>query len=179
MDVDTTLMRVLRDHLLDLAPASVRPRDPAGRASADSPEEEAILGRFLPFAELMFLVSKADGGVHGKERSATLGAFVALTDGRLPRSALERVERIAADREKRDGWEVRVQRVCADLATNREDAELAFTLATAVALADDVTEESEQTLLEFIAESLGISPRRRDQLLVGGLKSEPPPPPMG
>jgi len=177
MNVDTPLMRILRDHLLELAPLSIRPRDPAGRAAADSPEEAAILERFYPFAELLFLVAAADGRVEPRERAATLGAFVALTDGRLPRSTLERVERAVTERARRDGWERRLQRVCGDLSADRDDAELAFTLASAVALSDDVTTESEWNLLAFIAEALGISPRRMDLLLKGALKSEPPPPP--
>jgi tellurite resistance protein len=175
MIVDTPLMRVLRDHLLELAPLSIRPRDPAGRAAAESPEEAAILERFYPFAELLFLVAGADGQVDPKERSATLGAFVALTDGRLPRSTLERVERAVVERARRDGWEQRLHRVCSDLAADRDDAELAFTLATAVALSDDVTAEAELVRLASIAEALGISPRRMDLLLAGSLKSEPPP----
>lgn len=179
MNVDTPLMRILRDHLLGLAPLSIRPRDPAGRAASDSPEAAAILERFYPFAELLFLVAGADGRVDSRERAATLGAFVALTDGRLPRSTLERVERAVTERARRDGWELRLHRVCSDLSADREDAELAFTLASAVALADEVTTESERTRLTFIAETLGISPRRRDALLAGALKSEPPPAPAG
>lgn len=177
MNVDTPLMRLLRDHLLDLAPLSIRPRDPAGRAPADSPEEAAILDRFYPFAELLFLVAGADGRVDSKERAATLGAFVALTDGRLPRSTLERIEQAVTERARRDGWERRVHRVCSELSADREDAELAFTLASAVALSDGVTTDSEWALLAFIAEGLGISPRRMDRLLQGALKSEPPPAP--
>lgn len=179
MNVDTPLMRLLRDHLLELAPLSIRPRDPAGRAAADSPEEAAILDRFYPFAELLFLVAGADGRVEPKERAATLGAFVALTDGRLPRSTLERVEQAVTERARRDGWERRVHRVCSDLSADREDAELAFTLASAVALSDGITTDSEWALLSFIAEGLGISPRRMDRLLEGALKSEPPPAPRG
>ncbi len=38
-----------------------------------------------------------------------------------------------------------------------------------------MTTDSEWALLSFIAEGLGISPRRRDRLLEGALKSEPPP----
>jgi len=176
MNVDTPLMRTLRDHLLGLAPRSIRPRDPSGRAGEDSPEEAAILERFYPFAELLFLVAGADGTVDPRERAATLGAFVALTDGRLPRSTLERVERAVTERAHRDGWELRLHRVCSDLSADREDAELAFTLASAVALSDERATEEEWTLLSFIAEALGISPRRMDVLLQGSLKSEPPPP---
>jgi tellurite resistance protein len=176
MNVNTPLMRTLRDHLLGLAPLSIRPRDPAGRAAAESPEEAAILERFYPFAELLFLVAGADGRVEPKERSTTLGAFVALTDGRLPRSTLERVERAVTERALRDGWELRLHRVCSDLSADRDDAELAFTLASAVALANDVTSERELSLLGFIAEALGISPRRMDVILRGARNSEPPPP---
>ena len=108
--------------------------------------------------------------------AASLGAFVALTDGRLPRSTLERVEQAVVERAKRDGWELRLHRVCSDLSADRDDAELAFTLASAVALSSDVTTEAELSLLSFIAEALGISPRRMDVLLRGSRNSEPPPP---
>jgi len=175
MNVDTPLMRILRNHLLELAPLSIRPRDPAGRAAAESPEEAAILERFYPFAELLFLIAGADGHVDAKERAATLGAFVALTDGRLPRSTLERIERAVVERARRDGWELRLHRVCSDLSADRDDAELAFTLATAVALSDEVTADEELARLAFVAEALGISPRRMDVLLRGSRNSEPPP----
>lgn len=165
MDVDTTRIRALRDQLVELSPRSVPPRDPAPRALSGSPEEDAVVARFLPFGELILLVARVDGSIGEREEKAVLGAFVALTGGRVPRATIERVKMVAEERLRFVSPLDRLERVCVEIALSREDAELAFVLASAVALADDTVEPSESELLLLVAECLGISRRRADELV--------------
>lgn len=165
MDIDTTRMRALRDQLVDLSPHSLPPRDPAPRALSGSPEEDAVVARFLPFGELILLVARVDGTIGDREEKAVLGAFVALTGGRVSRATIERVKTVAEERLRFVSPMERLERVCVEIALSREDAELAFVLASAVALADEGVEPSESELLSLVAEFLGISRKRADDLV--------------
>lgn len=177
MNFDSPLIRTLRDHLLGLARHSIAPRDPAGRAPSETPEEEAIIERFEPFAELLFLVTDADGAVSDSERATILGAFRALTGGRISPSRLEKIELEIEARRQREGMHVRLEAACTRLSLNRDDAELAFTLANAVALADRDLDGPETVLLEQLSHLLGVSSQRFDALVESGRHSQPPPPP--
>ncbi|HSC88069.1 MAG TPA: TerB family tellurite resistance protein [Polyangiaceae bacterium] len=177
MNFDSALVRSLRDHLLGLAQHSIIPRDPAGRPARATPEEAAVLERFEPFAELLFLVTDADGTVSDVERATILGAFRALTGGRVSPLALEGLEQELADRRRRHGRMSRLEAACTRLALNREDAELAFTLANAVALADRSLLADEEALLEQLSDLLGVSSKRFDALVESSRASQLPPPP--
>jgi tellurite resistance protein len=165
INFDTASMRKLRAHLLDLSGQPVAPLYGGRRAMENSPEEQAIVERFLPFAELFHLVGMSDGRFDSRERSVTLGAFLALTGGRVQAATLRRAQQQLEDRCAGCDVDERLEYVCARLATDREDAELAFTLASAVALADERVDAGENELLERLARWLRISPRRIVELL--------------
>jgi tellurite resistance protein len=177
MNFESPLIRTLRDHLLGLAQHSIVPRDPSGRADSETPEERAIIERFEPFAELLFLVTEADGEMNGAERATILGAFRALTGGRVSPLTLEKIESNLRQRSQREGRVVRLEAACTRLSLNRDDAELAFTLANAVALSDETLAFGEQALLEQLSDLLGVSSQRFDALVESGRHSQPPPPP--
>lgn len=150
-------IRRLREQLFDLSPRSIPPRDASLRAADSSPEEDAILERFLPFGELILLVASADGRIAESEERAVVGAFVALTGGRVSRATLSKVRSEAERRLLSSSREDRLERVCAELSLHPDDAELAFALASAVALADDRVDAEEHELLAEVARYLGRS----------------------
>lgn len=176
MEFDTPLVRTLRDHLLGLARPSLVPRDPNAPEHGESPEERAILERFEPFAELLYLLTRADGHVDEAEKRAVLGAFRALTGGRVSSGALARVEGRLEKRRLAEGTPARLEAACSTLSMNRDDAELALTLASAVALSDEVLAPDESDFLESLSGMLGVPERRFQALLSNAAKKSSPPP---
>ncbi len=174
MNIDTPLIQSLRAHLLGLSHQSIPPQHGAMAASQSSPEEVAVMERFRPFAELFYLVASADGVVDAQERAVMLGAFRALTGGRVRGSTLEALEQELKDLVEQQGTLNRLEQVCAYLGSDREDAELAFTLASAVALANEAFDPSEQSLLTDLASWLGISKHRIAVLVEQGRNSMRP-----
>ncbi len=165
MDLETPVLARLREHLLSLGRHSIAPQFGAPRATAGSDDESAVLLRFRPFAELFFLVASADGTIDARERAVTLGAFRALTGGRVKSASLEKLEQELADQLKAEGAMTMLESVCSSLASDREDAELAFTLGSVVALADETFAGDEAELLAQLAKWLRIPQARASELL--------------
>lgn len=70
-----------------------------------------------------------------------------------------------------------LEQVCSALSRDREDAELAFTLAAVVAAANRQVEHHEVQLVDQLATWLGLSARRASELLkVDQRRSLPPRP---
>lgn len=174
MNIDTPLIHHLRTHLLGLSRQSIAPQHGAMAARESSPEEAAVMHRFRPFAELFYLVASADGVVDSHERAIMMGAFRALTGGRVRGSTLEALETQLRDLVESQGCLNRLEEVCAYLGSDREDAELAFTLASAVALANETFDPREQSLLTNLASWLGISSSRIAVLVEQGRHSMRP-----
>jgi tellurite resistance protein len=123
--------------------------------------------RFRPFAELFFLVAAADGKVEDSERAVILGSFRALTGGRVRAKALLALEnRLRADLDQGDRL-ARLEDVCSALSGDPQDAELALTLASAVAIADKTVDPNEVELIQTLASWLGVSKARTSELLHG------------
>lgn len=123
--------------------------------------------RFRPFAELLLLVAAADGRIDEVERAVILGAFRAITGGRVRSAtllALEQELRVTISGGDRDAL---LEDVCSALAVDKRDAELALTLASAVALADQTVDVAEAELIRTLASWLSIPPTRVGEL-VGG-----------
>lgn len=155
----------LRDHLMELSTHSIPPQHGALRAESASPEERALMRRFRPFAELFYLVAAADGQVDKDEESLILGAFRALTGGAVRKERLEELCHDLSEMRASRGWEDRLEAVCAELAQDHQDAELAFTLASAVALANDRVTENEEELLLTLGDWLNIR-NSRSKILI-------------
>lgn len=179
MKLDTPLVQRLRDHLIQQSRPPFAPLPGTSTTQYGSEEEAAILERFRPFGELLFLVALADGQVEQEERSLMKGAFHILTAGRVRGTALAQLENELASALKEHGVEARLEAVCNAFSQNREDAELAFSLASAAALADFKIDASEALLISQLASWLGISRTRANELLAIGHLSVPPRPPPG
>ncbi|MFV8819060.1 TerB family tellurite resistance protein [Haliea sp. E17] len=160
MQIDTEVIRRLRDALL--AQDSAADQAPGNVAA---PRREAALARVAPFAETMYLVMMADGH-HAPEELASVRGAIRLLAGDLLDAAdldalLDRCDAAARERGPAFLLQALGNRLCA----NRNDRETAFTLAAAVALADDTVVEEEQALLGDVAEWFGVSSRRARELL--------------
>lgn len=155
----------LKAHLLELGRHSILPQRNAPPALPGTDDEVAVLERFRPFAELFLLVASADGSVDPRERAVTLGAFRALSGGRVRGASLEGLEQQVEQQLKSVDRLDMLESVCSALAGDREDAELAFTLGSVVALADESLDRQEQDLLVQLATWLRIPPDRAEALL--------------
>ncbi len=159
--LESETLRRLRSRLLE-------PRfEPAPESAAGpGPEQEAALERVGPVAETLFLMMVADDRSAREEHIAVHNAIHLLTDGLLPESLvgelLGRFEESLADQ----GLEARLEAIATRLALDRRDAEAAFSLAAALAMADEAVNAKERELLETLRSWLGI-PRRRAAALLG------------
>lgn len=181
MELDTPLVLKLRQHLIDVAPSSRVPvlisETAAGAALQGSPEEDAIVDRFRPFAQLFYLVASADGEIDEDERHVMRGAFESLTAGRVGLGRLLGLEAELMGQAAAYDREQLLEQVCSALSRDREDAELAFTLAAVVAAANRQVEHHEVQLVDQLATWLGLSARRASELLkVDQRRSLPPRP---
>jgi len=164
MQIDTQAIRRLRDHLLANPGRADEGPTPPPPQSEDW-NESAVTRRVEPFAETMFLVMMADGEPADRERQALLGALNVLTDGQVSSSQLSSMlDRFAATAASR-GIDGRIAELGARLAGDQDERETAFTLAAAIALADERIDLLENRTLQLIREYYGISDRRMAVLL--------------
>jgi uncharacterized tellurite resistance protein B-like protein len=165
VEIDTNTIRRLRDALLTSGQAKQSPMDgPAGAARIES-MSQASEHRVSPFVETMYLMMTSDGEMDATEYDVIRGALKVLTHGLLDESALERILTNCETQAREQGVEARLQAVGSRICGNRADRETAFTLAAAVALADDRLLDEELRLVGSIAEWYGISERRCAQIL--------------
>jgi tellurite resistance protein len=160
MELDTETVRRLRDALLDRGAG-----DKAAEPRATEAVRQASSRRVAPLVETMYLVMMADGAEHARERSAIAGAIRLLTRGILSDAEVQSLLEDCESNLSRHGVEARLQLLGARISANRQDAETAFTLAAAIALADDAVDASEHDLVGRIAEWYGLSARRAGQLI--------------
>jgi tellurite resistance protein len=111
----------------------------------------------LPYAEVIYLVMTADGTHSPEEQKALLGAIRYLTEGELgARAADHMVARFESDL-RRDGLEHRLDDVASRVYREREDRELALSLAAGVAAADGQLHPREVDTIVALAQRLGFS----------------------
>jgi tellurite resistance protein len=169
MKIETATIRRLRDALLQSGrrPEAVQSSayETLTRAGLLSADEQAALTRVDPMAETMFLMMSADGKITDTERDAVRGAIRGLTNSILHDGTIQVMLEAYQVALERDGREARLRHVGAMLSGHPSDAEGAFSLAAAVALADDEVADEEQTLIEQIATWFGIGPARAEQIL--------------
>jgi len=165
MNVNTEVIRRLRDRLLLRERTAWPDVAPAAGAQPQGEPRDALLRRIEPFAETMYLVMMADAESAEVERRALLGALSVLTDGTVDPAELNSlIDRFGASA-AREGSEARLQQIGMHLASEREDRETAFTLAAVVAVADERVEPGENRVLEGVQEYFGVSDRRARILL--------------
>ena len=154
MDIDTAAIRRLRDALLGKSTAGT------SNTGAPSATGDAVLRRVEPFAETMFIVMVADDHAATSEKQALGAAVGILTDGLVgPDGVRELIDRFR-DNLTTFGAESRLARIGASFGADRDDREIAFTLAAAMALADDEVAISENRTLAWVREYFGISDQR-------------------
>lgn len=164
MNIDTETVKRLRDALLARAregAAALQPvaENPAARG------RQAALARVAPFIETMYLMMIVDGAVDLHEQAILRGASLALTDGLVDDTLLDSLLQRCREAVEEQGVEQRLQAIGGRICASRADRELAFSLAAAVAMADDSLAEEESLLVGDIAEWFGLSSRRCRELL--------------
>jgi tellurite resistance protein len=182
--IETRTLHRLRDALLE---SGRRPSvvvtsayDTLTRAGLLSPEERAAIERLDPLMETMYLMMAADGVVGEVERDAVRGAIRGLTDDLLRSGTVAVMLEGYEERLREAGRDARLLAIAEVLAQEPAEAETAFALAAAVALADDVVADEENELINVLAEWLCLPPQRceaiLDQLAADRAGAPEPPP---
>ncbi|MEB2311288.1 MAG: TerB family tellurite resistance protein [Sorangiineae bacterium] len=169
MKIETATIRRLRDALLQSGrrPSTVLSSayETLARAGMLSPEESLALNRVDPLAETMFLMMSADGKVEEAELDAIRGAIRGLTDNLLRSGTINVMLENYAARLAEQGRDARLQEIAEEVAEEPSEAEGAFALAAAVALADDEIADEENELINQLAEWFGIAEERTNEIL--------------
>jgi len=165
MNINTVAVRRLRDRLLaagSLDPASghqVATYEPNGSVT------QAVMRRIEPFAETGYITMVADGESVAAEHRALAAALSILGDGQVSTEDVEVLLSTFASRLQASGAEGRIAQIGAQLGAEREDREIAFTLAAVIALADGSVDIAENGVVEWVREYFGVSNKRVAQLL--------------
>lgn len=130
-----------------------------------SPEEIAALNRVDPLAETMFLMMAADGKLTADEHDAVRGGVRGLTDDVLRVGTINVMLENYERRLKAEGRDERLRQIAESIAEQPSEAESAFALAAAVALADDDVAEEENAFINQLATWFGIGPERAASIL--------------
>jgi tellurite resistance protein len=159
-----TLTR-LRDHLL--VTGERKSLFLAGAQAYEHPLEgdDEAKAYFDAVAEAMYLMIASDGKLEESERHVLRGALRDLTANQMHTAAIEKLVGEFDAALKEQGQPARVAAVCEVLKERQEAAEAAFVLAAAVAFADDEIADSENDMLNALAEQLNISSARAEELL--------------
>ncbi len=169
MKIETTTITRLRDALLQSGrrPSTVMSSayETLTREGMLSPEEMAALNRIDPLAETMFLMMAADGVVSDVEREAVRGAIRGLTDNLIRTGTINVMIENYAKQLEASSRDERLHEIAETLAEDKEEAEGAFALAAAIALADDEVAEEENALINQVADWFGISEERSSAIL--------------
>ncbi len=154
----------LRNHLREVGqPASVALTRPKQADDPFSGDADAAL-RFAALFEVMHRMVSADGVVADAEREVLRGAARGLTDGAVRSEYLANLSETCRETAN----EGRAARLAALAPTLKDDDALvdaAFSLAAAIAFADDEIQDEENELINELAEALGIDDERAEALL--------------
>jgi tellurite resistance protein len=169
MKIETITIERLRDALLQSGrrPSTVMSSvyETLTREGLLSPEEANALNRVDPLAEAMFLMMSADGKVADEGRDAVRGAIRGLTDNLLRSGTINVMLENYAKRLEEQGRDARLQEIASEIAEETSEAEGAFALSAAIALADDEVTAEENEFINQLAEWFGISPDRASEIL--------------
>jgi tellurite resistance protein len=169
MKIETATIRRLADALLQSGRRPSFVLSPAyetlTREGLLGPEEVAALKRVDPLAETMFLMMSADGMIAEAERDAVRGAIRGLTDNLLRSGTIDVMLENYQRRLSADGKDERLRQIAEEIAEDPSEAEGAFALAAAVALADEHVAEEENALINQLAEWFGIPEQRCNGIL--------------
>jgi tellurite resistance protein len=130
-----------------------------------SPAEIAALNRVDPLAETMFLMMAADGKLTNDERDAVRGGIRGLTDDVLRTGTINVMLDNYQRRLESEGRDERLRQIAETIAEEPSEAESAFALAAAIALADDDVAEEENSFINQLASWFSIEPDRAGLIL--------------
>jgi len=130
-----------------------------------SPEEVTALNRVEPLAETMFLMMAADGKLTADEQDAVRGGIRGLTDDSLHTGTITVMLENYQRRLEEEGRDERLRQIAESIADQTSEAESAFALAAAVALADDDVAEEENAFINQLASWFGITAERSSAIL--------------
>ena len=169
MKIQTVTIERLRDALLQ---SGRRPSlvvssayETLTREGLLTPEEVGSINRVEPLAETMFLMMAADGKVADAERDAVRGAIRGLTDNLLRSGTINVMLESYEKRLTESGRDQRLHEIADQIAEDPNEAEGAFALAAAIALADDDVSDEENAFINQLAEWFGISGERAAEIL--------------
>jgi tellurite resistance protein len=169
MKIQTVTIERLRDALLQSGrrPSVVLSSayETLTREGLLSPEEANALNRVDPLGEAMYLMMSADGHVAEQERDAVRGAIRGLTDNILRTGTINVMLENYEKRLAEQGRDARLQEIASDIAEETGEAEGAFALSAAIALADDEITEEENAFINQLAEWFGIDSKRASEIL--------------
>ena len=169
MKLKTRTIERLRDALLESGrrPSVVMSSayETLTREGLLSPEEVAALNRVDPLAETMFLMMAADGTLSDVEQEAVRGGIRGLTDDALRTGTITVMIENYQRRLEAEGRDERLRQIAEQISEETSDAESAFALAAAVALADDDVSEEENAFINQLAGWFGIDPERSTAIL--------------
>lgn len=180
MEIRTRTIERLRDALIESgsrkdAVTSSAYRTLARRGLLSNEEKEAI-ARVEIVAEAMFLVMAADKEITDTELAALKGAIVGLAGSTLNDDIVRVLVENYALRLQDEGLEVRLKALAASL-SQPDEAESVFSLASAVALADDQLAATESAVLDSFQKALKLSDAQVARIL-GELRSDAEAPPV-
>jgi len=130
-----------------------------------SPEEVAAINRVDPLAETMFLMMSADGKVAEEEKDAVRGAIRGLTDNLIRSGTINVMLENYEARLAEEGKDQRLHEIAETICEDASEAEGAFALAAAVALADEEVADEENALINQLADWFGIPAARAEEIL--------------
>jgi tellurite resistance protein len=130
-----------------------------------SNEEVLALNRVEPLAETMFLMMAADGKLTSDEHDAVRGGIRGLTDNVLRTGTINVMLENYQRRLESEGREERLHQIAETIAQEPSEAEGAFALAAAVALADDDIADEENSFINQLAQWFGLTPERASEIL--------------
>jgi tellurite resistance protein len=169
MRIHTATIARLRDSLLQSGRRPSIIMSPAyetlARSGLLSPEETIAIERVDPLAETMYLMMVADGHISDVERDAIRGAIRGLAGNLIRTGTINVMLETFAGKLHEHGREVRLREIAEALSDYPHEAEGAFSLAAAIALADDSVRESENELINQLAECFGIPLKRANEIL--------------
>lgn len=118
-----------------------------------------------PLCEAMYLMMAVDGKVLNVERDVLKGAMRTLTDDTVRGVHIEAMLDTAAKKLGLEGIEKRLDVVVRSLREDPIKAEVAFVVASAIALADNKLDERERDLLDRMAEGFGFEEARASKIM--------------
>lgn len=159
-----TLERI-RNHFREVGqPASVSFTRPSAVLEDPFSGDEDAARRFGALFEAMFLMIAADGVVADEEFEVLRGAVRGLTDNQMRTAHIDKL--LAECKEKyKQGKEKRLEAIAPILQEDPALVEAGFSLAAAIAFADNEIQDEENELINELAEALGIEGERADELL--------------